>query len=77
MAAGDYRSCDVCGCKTFYDVNLNYDDVPNEYISDQVKAKEAGEPGEWGYYLERLGDWAVICKDCAKTHKTQIVPIDA
>lgn len=22
------------------------------------------------------GDWAVICTDCAKTHKTIIVPID-
>ena len=25
MAGCDYRSCDVCGCKTFYDANLDYD----------------------------------------------------
>ena len=25
MAGCDYRSCDVCGCKTFYDSNLDYD----------------------------------------------------
>ena len=25
MAGADYRSCDVCGCKTFYDSNLDYD----------------------------------------------------
>lgn len=25
MAGADYRSCDVCGAKTFYDANLNYD----------------------------------------------------
>lgn len=60
MAAGDYRSCDVCGGKVFYDVNLNYDydqRMPN------------GEPK-----LDYLGDWAVICDDCAKTHKCVVVP---
>lgn len=25
MAAADYRLCDVCGCKCFYDANLDYD----------------------------------------------------
>lgn len=25
MAASDYRSCDICGCKTFYDAELQYD----------------------------------------------------
>jgi hypothetical protein len=25
MAAADYKLCDVCGCKTFYDSNLDYD----------------------------------------------------
>jgi hypothetical protein len=30
MAAADYRHCDVCGCKAFYDANLNYDFEENE-----------------------------------------------
>ena len=25
MAMADYRQCDLCGCKAFYDANLNYD----------------------------------------------------
>ena len=53
MAMCDYRQCDVCGCKAFYDANLNYDD-------------ETGKP-------DYVGDWAVICDDCAKTHKCVIV----
>lgn len=55
MAAADYRLCDVCGSKTFYDANLDYDF--KEY------------PGT-GLY--NLGDWSVICRNCAKTHFTFI-----
>lgn len=33
--------------------------------------------GKYGAALDYVGDWAVICSDCAKTHKTVIVPIDA
>jgi len=25
MAGGDYKSCDICCCKTFYDCELQYD----------------------------------------------------
>ena len=25
MAAADYRHCDICGAKAFYDAELNYD----------------------------------------------------
>lgn len=53
MALADYRLCDVCGGKAFYDANLNYTDEG----------------------LDRLGDWKVICVECAKTHKTVVVPI--
>lgn len=57
MAAADYRLCDVCAGKVFYDANLNYD-----------YDRESGE-----YKLDYLGDWAVICDDCAKTHKCVVV----
>ena len=56
MAYADYRHCDVCDCKVFYDANLNYDHFP-----------ETGE-----VKLERLGAWAVICVECAKTHEVVI-----
>jgi len=56
MAGGDYRSCDVCGCKTYYDADLQYD---------------FGTYPRWGL---RLGDWKVICIECAKTHECVIVP---
>jgi hypothetical protein len=59
MALADYRRCDVCGGKAFYDATLRYD---FERYPDR------------GLYL--LGDWAVICIDCAKTFKCIIVPKD-
>ena len=69
MAYSDYRLCDVCGCKCFYDVSLNYEvgtrDNPIP-LDQQVR--------ESGFKLERLGDWAVICRECAKTHDCKVVP---
>jgi invasion protein IalB len=56
MAMCDYRQCDVCGCKAFYDANLNYDDATE--LPDYV------------------GDWAVICTDCAKTHTCVVLKRD-
>jgi len=56
MALADYRLCDLCDGKVFYDANLNY------------------TPTKEGYTLDHLGDWAVICLDCAKTHKCVVVP---
>lgn len=63
MALADYRLCDVCGGKAFYDANLNYD-------FDNMD-KEAHMPK-----LDYLGDWAVICEDCAKTHRCVVLPRD-
>jgi hypothetical protein len=60
MALADYRLCDVCGGKAFYDANLNY---------DFSECNEKGEPR-----LDYLGDWAVLCIDCAKTHEVVIRP---
>lgn len=57
MALCDYRLCDKCNQKVFYDSNLNY-----------VWNKDTGLMD-----LEYLGDWAVICNDCAKTWKCIIV----
>ena len=39
MAYADYRLCDVCDCKTFYDANLNYEYVKGkgqvlDYLGD-------------------------------------------
>lgn len=82
MAASDYRSCDVCGGKAFYDANLNYQE-PSEWNDHLIAFREAGEPQydtaekceKWGTKLDYLGDWAVICSDCAKTHKCVVVPL--
>jgi len=59
MAAADYRLCDCCNGKVFYDSNLNY-----EYSEVLPSGHMA---------LDYLGDWAVICSDCAKTHKTVVL----
>ena len=75
MALADYRLCDVCDSKVFYDANLNYDDAREK--NDPESFRMAGEVEPWGARLDYLVDWAVICSDCAKTHKTIVVPIDA
>jgi len=54
MASSDYRLCDVCERKTFYDACLNY-----EFHEDTKDPT---------YSLEHLGAWRVLCSDCSKTH---------
>lgn len=68
MAAADYRLCDVCDGKAFYDANLNYHD---DGQSVRIVGKDVGYPS-----LGHLGDWAVLCTDCTKRYRTKIVPID-
>ena len=61
MAKSDYRCCDVCDDKVFYDAKLNYDfDRPPMFD---------GSPR-----LDYLGDWAVICETCAETYTCVVVP---
>lgn len=85
MAAADYRLCDVCNGKAFYDSNLCYEDGNDEYAKTRNPYRIAGNEQyadkpefrqQYGMRLGYLGDWAVLCSDCAKTHKTQIVPIE-
>jgi hypothetical protein len=59
MAAADYRPCDRCGKKTFYDAELDY-----------VFDPQADRPLPRG-----LGGWAAICPECAETHRCVVVPI--
>ncbi len=59
MAMADYRWCDKCGCKAFYDANLNYN----------FEAEKGDCVHEADYSLDFLGDWAVLCKECSKTHE--------
>lgn len=82
MAAADYRLCDVCDGKVFYDSNLNYERGPSGWRAN-APYRQNGEQQyadavfneKSGMRLDYLGDWAVICTDCAKTHKTVVVPI--
>jgi len=62
MAAADYRLCDVCGQKTFYDSELDYRFGPEANI---------GKDGR--HMPDRCGDWAVICKPCAAEWKCGVV----
>lgn len=81
MAASDYKLCDLCECKVFYDANLNY--VMGREAPQRMPYRQVGKPQldnptfdlQYSMRLDDLGDWAVLCKACAMTHKTAIVPI--
>jgi len=83
MAMADYKLCDVCGEKAFYDANLNYEDGVSEWGLPPFRV--AGAPqfddpqmvNKHGHRLGYVGDWAVVCAECAKTHRTAIVKIAA
>lgn len=84
MAKLDYRCCDICDNKVFYDANLNYEQGPSEYRSTppfRIAGKEQLDNPDvlhkHGSRLDYLGDWAVICENCAKTHKCVVVTIEA
>jgi len=69
MAYSDYRLCDKCGCKAFYDSNLNYQhSTKNEPIPDSDLIRNSF------YKLDDLGDWCVLCRECSKEHECVIVP---
>lgn len=84
MAMSDYRLCDVCDGKAFYDSNLNYGSGTDEWHKSDQPFRVAGDDQyskpdlnqKHGMRLDYLGDWAVICCDCAKTHKTIVVPLE-
>lgn len=59
MAMSDYRLCDVCGGKAFYDANL-------DYRFDPV----APEQLPYG-----CGAWAVLCRVCVATHEVSVQPL--
>ena len=70
MAMADYRWCDKCEGKAFYDANLNYGDS-----DDGPCYREAGK--EQGYHsLHGLGDWAVLCPRCSQFNRTAVLPLE-
>lgn len=74
MAYADYRLCDKCDGKAFYDSDLSYEKPTSRDDPDSFRVQ--GEKQIFGACLGYLGDWAVLCRDCAKIYKTVIVPID-
>ena len=61
MALADYRLCDVCDSKVFYDVHLNYEFTESEWVKfDEFDNR-------LGFKLDYLGDWSCICKECSKS----------
>lgn len=71
MSMTDYRLCDKCGGKAFYDACLNYRFDPDD-PSLTPAYRTAGKLGS-GMQLDNLGDWAVICTDCAREYRCVIV----
>ncbi len=65
MAAADYYLCDSCGCKTFYDAALSYGESQELRTNPQT-----GHPWPDG----DVGDMAVLCRKCSRTHHIVIEP---
>lgn len=62
----DYYLCDICRKNTFMDRYLYVFDTPTNYN------KKTGHLWPDGDVV----DMAVICNDCAKTHRIEIVTIE-
>ena len=56
MASSDYKWCDKCECKTFYDAHLDYDFKEND--------KRTG--------LHKTGDHKSLCSECADKYELVI-----
>jgi len=63
MAGCDYYTCDACGGKSFYDVELGWGGFGS--------TPPLNRPGLDG--LPGCGDIRALCKDCAKTHRIIVV----
>lgn len=80
MALADYRLCDICDSKCFYDAHLNYETGLSEYgatpykVNGNLQALDLEAHNKFGNRLDYLGDWAVLCRECAQKHKTVILP---
>jgi hypothetical protein len=59
MSMADYRACDVCGGKAFYDASLHY--------------PEEGEQTESPNVPMGAGAIKVLCRKCAKTHTLVVI----
>jgi len=72
MALSDYRLCDICGGKAFYDSNLNYESQDDPDFEGEPLPTANGKR-QW-FHLDNLGSWAVICKSCrAKGYECMVV----
>lgn len=65
MASADYWLCDWCGCKAFYDANLDYDN------SGRTRR------GDGRMLPSGAGDARVLCEECALTKEVIVRPIQS
>jgi len=68
MAGAEYYGCDVCGAKTFYDAELDYE----SHMCGVPANPDTGIPWPSG-----VGYMVVLCPACAETHAVKIIEIAA
>jgi hypothetical protein len=76
MALSDYRLCDVCGGKAFYDAVMEYEGKTPYRTAGYAQYDDNEMNEKHGLCLGYLGDWAVICLSCSVKYRTAIVPKD-
>lgn len=67
MSGMDYRHCDACGNKAIYDAGLNWCDSQPGNIAIENNGSPVGRA------VDSLGNWAVVCQDCARTHVARTI----
>lgn len=72
MALADYQLCCVCGNKTFYDANLNWEHDDSGGVAQPLGTARPGYLS--GMKLDRTGSLGAICVDCfQKGHRLKVV----
>jgi len=68
MAGIDYKYCDVCNKRAFYDADLTYREATSMACTKEMGVKK-------DYKLGMVGDWVVLCDDCAPKYDIELRPV--
>jgi hypothetical protein len=69
MAIADYRTCDICCKKAFYDADLNYKFIDHKHTDEEETLQNSKQSD---YLLGNCWNWVVLCRECSKKYTIKI-----